>query len=128
MSAIAAISANDNTPTAHTFNPQSCAVGRSVLATSVATLPQGNETLVLDFSPRTAQRATYRSRLALSYPIEHTDGDGLTTVQHTARATLEFVVPDTMESADRTHFFTVLKNLLAQTEVQKYVTDLEPLY
>ncbi len=133
MPAISTIEALDSeaTPVAHNFVPVSSTPTRNVLANvSAANTPMGQEKLVIDYSQPTAQRPTYRIKLNLAYPIEVLDSDtGLYSVAHTARAVLDFTVPEAMIQGDRENFYEVFRTILSNnTEISGYVGDLLPMY
>ncbi len=127
MSQITTLSINDGT-SAQSFSPSST-VGNNVVFHDRASsdTAAGQHRLVLGFSPSTYSRKTDRVTLTLELPVPTGSGADVSFVD-TARANLQIVIPTNTTSAQRLQLVSLLANALDNTEVKKYVTDLEPMY
>jgi hypothetical protein len=127
MPAAANISLNDSTPAAHTFEPQSILPERSVLVDRDSTTSGGFKTLQAGLSPARPSRPTNRVNLRLSMPTEQTV-DTVTSVAYTARCNIDVVLPEEMTTTERAHFAAFVKNMLADSVINGYIEDLDPMY
>lgn len=125
MPAASSISINDATPTAHVFVPVSVSPQLSLFRNVADAAISGSEEQIgLSLSRANANRATNKVKLTFAMPFEQTV-DGQVIVRSTARFTGEWTLPDDMSATERGHFAALVKNSVAQADIEDYVTDLE---
>lgn len=127
MPTAANILLNDSVPAAHTFEPLSITPERSVLVDRDSTTSAGFKTLQAGLSPARPSRPTNRVNIRLSMPTEQTV-DSVTTVAYTARLNVDCVLPEEMTATERADFAAFVKNALADTVINGYIEDLDPMY
>lgn len=128
MPAATSLSINDATPTAHVFVPVSVSPQLSLFRNVAdAAISASEEQIGLSLSRATANRSTNKVKLTLSVPHEQTI-DGAVVVRDTFRFTGEWVIPDSMSSTERADAAALVKNALANADIEDYVTDLEPMW
>lgn len=127
MPTAADIVLNDSVPAAHTFEPQRISADRAILADRDSTTSAGFKVLNVGLSSARPGRPTDRVNFRLSMPIEQTI-DSVTSVAYTARATLDVVLPEQMTALQRADFGALIENALANTVIQGYIVDLDPMY
>lgn len=121
------------TPVTRNFVPLSVdtkkAVFQYVPAGEVTNM--GGRRLTASLSPPTSTRPTYRLGVRLDYPVTYVDTSvtpNTTHLQHTARASLEVVIPDEMISADRDDFHAFVSYALFNADITGMFTDLESIW
>lgn len=127
MPAISNIVAANAVPTNHTFKPQSASLALSTWSENDGTIFEGNARLAVSMSNPTATRKTTRIKVVLSYPLERTVS-GIVVVPDTILYTLEAVIPSACSAAEALDAYTTEKNVLANTLIQSYLADREPVY
>lgn len=115
------------TPVAKTFAPESVSPSRSVFTERSAASSNGFIRLAVGFDPATSKRATNRITFDLAMPVIETIS-GQNQVTRIGRASVTFVVPDTMTNAERADLHAYVANALQNTQVRAIVRDLDPLY
>jgi hypothetical protein len=127
MPTAADIIINDATPTPHTFAPQSVSPEKTILVDRDSATSAGFKSILASFSPARSSRPTNRVNLRFAMPTEHTV-DGVVLVAYVARCNIDLVLPEEMTQTERDDFGAFVENLLADTVVQGYVTDLAPMH
>lgn len=118
-----------STPANHTFAPLSCTPGQTVLVDRDGQTSAGNKTLIATYDPAKSNRATHRVGFRLNYPVEVLNSDtGQYKVEYTARFSCDVVIPDRMTAAERDNLAAFIKNALANSVLNGYVSDLDPMY
>lgn len=122
------ISINDATPTAHAYVPTSVTPQLSIFRNVAdAAISASEEQIGLSLSRANSQRTTNKVKVTLAVPYEQTV-DSVVSVRSTARMTCDIVLPDDMSATERGHFAALVANLIADADVQDYITDLEPYW
>lgn len=126
MPSASSLTINDGTNN-KTYVPVAVSPEKSLFVDRSSTTSAGNPKLVLGLSSATAQRPTNRVSYRFEMPVEYT-ADGITLVRDVPRAITDVVLPDAMTSAERTVFWTLYLNQLANATVKGYVLSLEPCW
>lgn len=122
------LSINDSVPTAHTFAPQSVTPASTILVDrDTADTAAGYPQVILGLSPASSSRPTSRVNIRLNVPVEYTV-DGVVKIAYVSRFNGDIILPQEMTQQERDDFAALLKNLLADTVVQGYITNLDPMY
>jgi hypothetical protein len=128
MPAATTISINDANPTAHVYVPVTSEGGLSIYRNVAdATISAAEEQIGLSLSRASSARTTDKAKFTLSVPHEQTV-DGAVVVRDVARADVTVTLPNTMTSGERADFAALLQNLLADSVVEDYITDLIPTW
>lgn len=122
-----ALDDGQGTPASHSFEPLSVTPARTVMVDRDATTSAGQKQLIAGLDPAKPGRKTNRVNIRFNYPIEHTV-DGIVEVAYVARVNCDVVIPDQMTQAERDNLGAFLKNALANTVINGYITDLDPMY
>jgi hypothetical protein len=80
-------------------------------------------------SPASSKRSTNRVKISFDYPktaVSTVDGSERTV--YTARFNADVVIPNEMASADRDDFAAFIKNALADSVVNGYIKELDPIW
>lgn len=129
MPAISNIVLADATPANHTFVPVSSTPDQAVWLDRDGTTAAGSKELVAVYSRANGARKTDRVKIRLNVPYEATSTDtGKTYVAYTARFSCDVVLPDEMSATERGHVAALIKNALADTVLNGYISDLDPAY
>lgn len=122
------ITINDAVPTGRVYAPVQSTAERTVLLDrDTNDTSAGAGVLILGYSRATKARPTDRINIRLAMPIEDTV-DGVTSVSYTPRFEGDIILPDGMVQSERDDIGALLQNLFADTVVQGYITDLDPMY
>jgi hypothetical protein len=129
MPAVSNIVLADATPANHTFVPVSVTPDQAVWLDRDGTTAAGSKELVAQYSRANGARKTDRVKIRLNIPYEATSTDtGKTYVAYTARFSCDIVLPDEMSATERGHVAALIKNALADSVLNGYISDLDPAY
>jgi len=115
----------------HTYSPRSVNPQSVTLVNAEGNSSAGNRTLVAGFDQAKANRKTDRVTFRFEFPIERQVGDPAYSqyeVKDVARAKVEFILPDSMTSAEREDFYHLVHNGQGLTALKEYVTLLSPIW
>lgn len=128
MPQIGTFTVNDGsaTPVAITYGIEKLSTERSVLVDRRMATRDAQPQIVIDFTPATSGRKTYRRKTAHALPIVRTI-NGVETVIDVARANVEYVLPTSMTQQERKHLQAMVNNTDDHTVVKAGVVDLDPL-
>lgn len=117
------------TPVNHVFEPVSVVPGQALLVNRDSTTAAGQKELIVSYDRAKTGRKTDRIKLRLNIPIEATSTDtGQTYVAHTARFSCDVVLPDELTASERADVAAFVKNALADSVLNGYISDLDPMY
>lgn len=129
MPSITSITLADNVPTNHVFNPLMSSSGHALLIARETVTSAASRVLELLFSPSTKTRVTNRVQVKLAYPIEVTDSTtGVVSTRCTPRFEGVWILPDSMTTAERLTFDTLVEASVTNTVRRGYVRTLDPFY
>lgn len=131
MPSASTLNINDGqaTPVSHAFAPRSqVGPGNTVLVNDEASTSAGQWKISLGFSSANGSRKTDRVKIGMSMPIEATDADGITRVAYTPRFSCDVVLPEEMTQAERDDLAAFAANVIADTVINAYISDLDPMY
>lgn len=118
----------DSVPVSRTYVPQSVSNSAVTLVDKTTALSvSGQGTIVLDFSPVSSKRKTDRINMRLNLP-KTVSVSGVETVESVARFNGDFIIPETWVTLERNNFIKLVSNMLANTVVQGYVKDRDPMF
>lgn len=122
------ITLNDGaaTPVAHAFEPISTSGASALYANFESVTGAGQMTLVMGLNRSKANRPTDRINMRMAIPIEQTI-DGITRVVDTTRVDINFVLPESLSSAQRADVAAFAANMLDNALIRGYVEDLVPV-
>lgn len=116
------------TPVNHNFAPRAqVGPGNTTLVNDEASTSAGSMKLSLGFSSANSARKTNRVKISFVQPTEQTV-DGVVRVAYAARFSIDIVMPEEMTLDERKDLGAFLKNALANSVVQGYITTLDPMY
>jgi hypothetical protein len=132
MPSASVLTINDGaaTPVAHSFTPRGF-VGPAftTLVDLDNDIPAARPVLSLSMSPASSKRNTNRVKISFDYPKTATSlVDGTERLVYTARFNADVVIPNDMASADRADFAAFIKNALADSVVEGYIKELDPIW
>ena len=124
-----AITINDGsaTPVAVSYAPEMLSSAQSVLVDRREASRDMQPSITITFDPPSATRKTYKVKHAVAYPIKQTV-NGVEVVTDTARANVEFVIPQSASLQLRKHLRALVANLEDITILKSAIEDLDPLY
>lgn len=115
------------TPVNRTFAVEQATPALASFADRSAGVAAGFYRIKLSNRFATTKSAVNRSKMTIECPILAT-ANGVSTVDHTARATLEFILPDNSTDTERKNIYAFVKNALGNSAVQSALRDLDPMY
>lgn len=122
------LSINDATPTAHLFDPVAVSPNLTLYRnTTDAATSATEEQIGASLSRASGSRVTNKVKVTVSVPYEQTI-DGAVITRSTARANIEFTLPDDMSASERDHFGAIVRNTLAHADIKGYYEDLIPVW
>jgi len=128
MSAATQLSINDATPTAHLFDPVSVTPSLSLWRnTTDAATSATEEQVGASLIRANANRVVNKVKLTVAFPMEQTVDSAVIT-RSTARANIEFLLPDDMSQTERDDFGAIVRNFLAHADIKGYYEDLVPVW
>lgn len=116
-----------STPVAHDFAPLAVSPENTTWVNRDSDTSAGNLQVIARFSPAKTGRPSNRINLRFNMPVEHTV-DGVVKVAYTARLNADVVLPEEMTQAQRDDMAAYIKNMLADTVINGYISDLDPAY
>lgn len=131
MPQVASININDGavTPVAHTFSPLSCTPGNTVLVAREGNTSAGNLSLIATYDAAKTGRKTHRVSIRFNMPVEALNSTtGLYEVVDVGRFSADVVIPDSFTAANRDDLAAFIKNALANSVINGYISDLDPMY
>lgn len=115
------------TPVNQTFAVEQATPALSSFADRASGVAAGFRRILISNKFATSKSPVNRTKLTLACPVLQTV-NGVSTIAYTARAQLEFILPDQATDGDRKNIFAFVKNALANTSVQSALRDLDPMY
>lgn len=118
------------TPVAHSFTPRGFVGPQFTTFVDLDNdTPAGRPILSVAMDPASSKRNTNRIKITFAYPKLATSAiDGSERVVYTARFSADCIVPNDMNTEDREHFAAFIKNALANSVVNGYISDLDPVW
>lgn len=131
MPAFGNITSNDgeSTPVTHTFVPQNIAANVASLLESTG-VPLADKRLTVSLS-KTADKNRSKVAIKLAWPITQdstVNGVTIPVLTRTAYAEVNFTFDPTSTKQERKNLEYVIKNLLANSDINKVIEDLQSIY
>ncbi len=115
------------TPVAKSFAPERVSPELSVFTERSAGMSAGFPRITAGYSAANSRRPTSRVDLSLDLPVLGTVG-GVTSVANVGRFKGYFVIPDTMDAANRADLHAYVVSLVSDALVLNMVRNLDPAY
>lgn len=125
MATIADLTLADNVPTNHVFYAIKSGMAGSRWLTREMVTAQGQRSFSAAMTLANGNRPTDRVSMRLAFPFEFVE-DTVTKVRDTARANVDFVLPELMTSTERAMFHAVFMSAMNATLVKNWVLNRDP--
>lgn len=121
---------NDATTISRVYTPVKASPGESVLIERSAVASVLDSNIQTSFSNATNNRPTHRVKVSLAIPFDKSgvDSDPNSSNVDVARFSGEWIIPDTLTTAERAEFEELSRDWIDNAVVTGFVSDLDPLY
>lgn len=129
MPARAPIIVNDgqSTPAAHTFSPKGGTATLTKFVSPLGVTAAGWETISHEIAEPAGTRSTFKAEIGVYFPVEELV-DGVPTVVESSSGKLTMNFPTNSTADERKNALAMIRNWLANADVEESIVQLEPFY